>query len=51
MTDREDGPDAPASLQPADDRFTRVEKIVRWAFWIGLAAAIVWVFADLMIKH
>jgi hypothetical protein len=50
MKDKEAGPTVPAVPTPADTT-TRAEKIVRWAVWIGLAAVIVWVFADVMIKH
>jgi hypothetical protein len=50
MTDKETGPTAPAVPTPATNA-ARAEKIVRWAVWIGLAAVIVWIFADVVIKH
>ena len=49
MTDREIQPGDTVSPKPADDRFTRVEKVIRWVFWIGMAGATVWVFASLLI--
>lgn len=51
MTDKEFRPGTPVVPQPADDRFTRVERIVRWVFWIGLSAVILWFFVDLLVKH
>ncbi len=51
MTDKEVIPGNPISPKPADNRFDRVERIVRWAFWIAVAGAIAWVFVDLLIQH
>ncbi len=51
MANKEMEPDAPASPRPAGDRFSHIEKFVRWAFWIAIAGAIAWVFVDLLIQH
>ena len=51
MTDKQPAENPPAPIQAADDRFGRIERIVRWAFWIGLAAVIAWFFIDVLIKH
>ena len=51
MTDNQSGPDLPGPVSPADERFARIEGVVRWVFWIGLAVVIAWVFIDLLIKH
>ena len=51
MTDNKVESGDSVSPKSVDDRFARIEKVVRWAFWILVAGTIVWVFADLLIHH
>ena len=51
MTDKQAGAPEPARTEPANDRSAQTEKFVRWIVWIGLAAVLIWFFADLMIRQ
>jgi hypothetical protein len=50
MTDNQAGPNESVSSQPANDH-PGTDSIVRWVFWIVVAAVTIWVFADLLIRH
>jgi hypothetical protein len=50
MTDNRPDQMNPFRPSPRNDR-PSTDSIVRWVFWIVVAAVTIWVFADLLIRH